>query len=786
MFNLNTSNKAIKRRFICWAIVIALALIFFCRILFVGVSLDTNIMNLLPSSSQNPVAEQASTEFSKTLGQQVIFLIGSPNKELSEKAADSFYQSISNSTVFKSIRYLTDTKQQQAWAKFYFPYRLSLLSPSQQELLRKKKINTITQSALFSLYSPMSITNSQLLRNDPFFTFQNFITSLPKPATNVSLINDRLMVHFNHRWYVMVTAKLRGDSFSISSQNKAISLIKSSQTKMLVAFPTANILKTGFLFYAKSGTDMAQHDISTIGIGSIIGIILLMLLTFRSLAPIAFTLMSSVLGFVAAFVVTYWFFGSIYLFTLVFGASLIGICVDYAFFYYAEQLLGGKQWQPKQGLNNIFNAISLGLLNLVVAYIIFSFTPFPALRQLAVFAIVGLSVSYATVVCAFPYLLKSKQTSFTPPLLKLTNVYLSCWRRITPTKLVIIYLFVGVISITGILQLHANDDIRKLESMPKQLVNTSHQIQKAIGSKLGTTFFVIQGDSPQTALSNTHKITAALNDAFPKLQQAYMAIDAYIPSIASQQQNFNLIKANLLNNNLLSYLKKIGVSKQKAQSIQQQLQSIQFKPLTIQAWLHSPVSKPLRFLWLGKINQQYASIILLSSQLDVTTLQHIATQHPSATYVNKATDVGKIFKRYRQKTSGLLAIVYSILLLLLILRYKFKKGILYFLPSLSASLLSLAIMGIFAIPLTLFNVLALILVLGISMDYVFFFAETKASYQSTMLAVSLSAITTILSFGLLSLSGTPVIHYFGLTLLIGILSSFILSPSVLMINKVRK
>jgi predicted exporter len=48
-----------------------------------------------------------------------------------------------------------------------------------------------------------------------------------------------------------------------------------------------------------------------------------------------------------------------------------------------------------------------------------------------------------------------------------------------------------------------------------------------------------------------------------------------------------------------------------------------------------------------------------------------------------------------------------------------------------------------------------------------------------MLAVFLSAVTTILSFGLLALSETTVIHSFGLTLWVGIAVAFLLSPLVI-------
>ena len=65
---------------------------------------------------------------------------------------------------------------------------------------------------------------------------------------------------------------------------------------------------------------------------------------------------------------------------------------------------------------------------------------------------------------------------------------------------------------------------------------------------------------------------------------------------------------------------------------------------------------------------------------------------------------------------------------------------------------------------------------GIGVDDVLFFAETKSSYQGTMLATTMSAMITILSFGLLAFSTTPVIHYFGITVFVGITSAFILAP----------
>jgi predicted exporter len=72
--------------------------------------------------------------------------------------------------------------------------------------------------------------------------------------------------------------------------------------------------------------------------------------------------------------------------------------------------------------------------------------------------------------------------------------------------------------------------------------------------------------------------------------------------------------------------------------------------------------------------------------------------------------------------------------------------------------------------------MALLLVLGIGVDYALFFRETGSENPATLLAIALSSLTTLLAFGLLSLSATTAVHAFGLTILVGILVAFLLSP----------
>lgn len=778
---------SIKTRFLCWLGVIALIIFFFIKTIYSGIHLNTNIMELLPESQQNHTINKAINKFSASIGKQIIFLIGNQQKELAQNAADQFFERIKQSPLLENISYYVNNDEQQAWGSFYFPYRLSLLTATQKNLLLQNKVQAIQQTAMLELYSPIGIANAALLSEDPFFLFQHYLMSLPKPANNIALHNQRLAVFADNTWYFILNATLKDDSFSISNQNKVIDLLQKNSISIINNYSNTKILMSGMLFYAKNGADSAERDITIISVISLIGIILLCLFTFKSPTPLIYTLISVLFGFIAAFTITQYIFGSVYLFTLILGASLIGIGVDYAFFYCANQLLGGNNWSSTQGLKNIFSGISLGLLNIIIAYTILSFTPFPALQQLAIFAITGLTISYITVVCLFPVILKPKPAK-NPVILRYTNKYLNLCSTLTIKKTALVYSIIAIFAVSGICQLKANDDIHILESIPTYLTDNDNQIKKIIGSNLGLDFYAVTGNTPAQTLENEHLLTQEINQAAPAIKNKYLAITSYIPSAKEQQENFQLVTSKLINHVLINYLHQIGIKKNQAEQIQKKLAETNFHLLTIDDWLQSPVSKSMRFLWLGNIDNKFVSIVLLSNNLNPLTSEKIGSKFNFATYVNKAKEISQIFKIYRIKISVLLLIAYIALFLLLTIRYSIKKAVYYSLPPISACALSLGMLGWLGIPLTLFHILALILISGIGVDYVLFFAETKTKninskseeYKSTMLATALSAAATILSFGLLIFSSTPAVHYFGITVLIGISSAFLLAPLVIL------
>lgn len=249
--------------------------------------------------------------------------------------------------------------------------------------------------------------------------------------------------------------------------------------------------------------------------------------------------------------------------------------------------------------------------------------------------------------------------------------------------------------------------------------------------------------------------------------ESYQSLSRYLSSVERQQQDYQLIR-DLYATQSSPLASGLGLNKKPKMDAD-------FIPVTVDQYLQNPVSAPVRFLHLGKIKGKSATVVVLNQLQDSAVVKSFAKSQSDIVYLNKAEEISSLFGEYRIKIMELLAAASTVIFLVLIKRYGLQHSWRVLLPSLIACACGLATAVAMGTTLNLFNLLGLVLILGIGIDYTLFFAE-KARCVSTLLAITLSAITTVLSFGLLSLSQTHAIHSFGITVLSGIFVAWLLSP----------
>jgi predicted exporter len=320
-----------------------------------------------------------------------------------------------------------------------------------------------------------------------------------------------------------------------------------------------------------------------------------------------------------------------------------------------------------------------------------------------------------------------------------------------------------------------NDDVSVLQSQPPELKRQEAEIQKLLGVAQAGTFLLVTSDSDEKLLQLEESVREQLDEMIDVTTlSGYQAVSRWVPSQARQITSHSAY-TDLIRTRLPGYFETLGVGVDDAEDAQAEL-TREMQPLSVGDWLEHPSSTQFRKFWLPAPEGERASIVLLYGVRDVAALTAAVANYPSIKVVNKARELSSLFGQYRERVAQVLAAAYLIILLGLSIRYGISRSTILMIPPVFAGLVSLIVISAAGQTLNLFNFLAMILALGIGVDFTLFIAEAKDEVKSTMFAITLSALTTMLSFGLLALSSTYAVHSFGLTVLIGIACAYLLSP----------
>ncbi len=709
----------------------------------------------------------------RDLGARLVFFIGHRDRRVAAMAADRFAASLLEQPAVASVSSRVDKERYETLWRFYYPYRRQILTEAQIHGIQADP-EGIEKAALARLYSPFSLGGGQL-RSDPFGLFPGSLRSLQPMEAALTPDGGYLWAHKGDVNYALVLATTDSAKLPIAGQRLFIQDVNTAIDETKRAFPDLEVLKTGFAFYADDATTRAEGEVSTIGLGSLLGVLLLVVGTFRSLKPLALIVVTALSGCLIGIAATLSVFGFIHLFTLVFGASLIGVSVDYGFHYVANMAYGDSAWTPRLGIRRIFMGITLGLITSIFAYLALTVAPFPGLQQLAVFSTAGLAGSYVTLLSVYSFWhrrISLEKRSLVPAF---SGLFVRSWQRLDARRRYALIGVIGILIIAGLPTMRTDDDVSALQTKARVLRQQEAAIRDMLGVSPSGTFLLARAPAAEALLELEEAVRGRLDDmVLAGTLSGYEAVSRWIPSRSRQKESYDAY-VRLVRNRLPQYFETLGVSERTVGDTVEELTG-RMVPLTVDAWLRSPISGQVRDLWLHEDNGDVASIMPVYGVANVDRLKAAVDGFDAITVVDKAREFSGLFGKYRARVVEVLVGAYLLILGGLTVRYGFRGAVLVLAPPVAAGLLALSGLSLAGETLNLFHYLAMILVLGIGIDFSLFIAESRGELESTVFAITLSALTTMLSFGLLSLSDTYAVHSFGITVLIGIGCAYLLSP----------
>ncbi len=749
--------------------------------------IQTDLLSLLPRAGESEIKEKAFQRVSKLASQKVNILIGASSQAEAYKAARYFSENFKNKVSVEEFIYEIKETDKEEFLAFNRQYRYQLLDPAIRELLEKNQGELVMQKALKVLYSPVSVNLSQFLKEDPFLlSYQrllngNFLHSSLLPYKGL------LMTEYKDKYYAFLSVTLYSNQvFSPQKLVEVVNNIELVKTNTQEQFKNTEIIMSGIPLHSYYASSRSMKELSLISWISLIGVIALIYITYRSFQPLIFAHLSLLVGMLYAFTITHWFFQGIHVLTLVFGSSLIGVSIDYSCHFFAEY--ENQKGNNFNTLKRIFPGVTMGLVTTLLGYIGFFFTPFRGLQEIAVFSSVGLTAAFFTVLVFFTKFYRAKISQTNSFLHKFSKNFIQSFKSKVSGRL-LFWVLVGMslVSLGGLFRLKANDDIRLLYSSSKALIKFEGLTQKILGQRKATQFFLVVGDSEEAVLHKELNLTTKLQKLIQqKHLSSYEAVSNYVPPVKQQTQNYLLIKEKLYEPYLKRQGLELGLSAGEITLIETDLKRAANDKLTLQKFFNNSLGHNLKFLWLDKINNKYASIVLLDGLSDTKSFHSLNYPSEGVYFMDKVSDISSILSKYRTTSLYLLFIVYGIIQLLLFWRYGWLKGMSIMLAPVAAGVFTFAVLGYLGQEINLFHILALFLVLGIGIDYAIFYAEDKERMPSTTLAILISCLSTLLSFSLLSFSGFRMINSFGYTVLIGMFFSYILAPVVTLLDDLRR
>ena len=348
--------------------------------------LETSFLALLPTDEQQPQVAKAIRQHNELINRKVIWLAGASSSQQAIAHAQTLKQQLEQSKLFNKV--VLELPQQQYIQQYQqlLPYRYQLLD-SQTEAILAENPEALLRQNLEILYSPLGQLQAADLEHDPLLLFSRYFNT--QNAVKLNLEQGIVVVPDKEDYWALLITELQDEKLQLDKLETLASLVQNVSEQVKMA--GGELLVSGMPLFTAKGAQSAKQEISTVGIGSSLGIVFLLWITFRSIRPLLLSALAIGAGLFAALVICVLFFGKIHILTLVFGASLIGVADDYAQHFLCDSL-GEKDWNPREGLAFILPGLTFGLLCNLLSYAGLGFSPFPGLQEVALFSAMGLLV----------------------------------------------------------------------------------------------------------------------------------------------------------------------------------------------------------------------------------------------------------------------------------------------------------------------------------------------------------------------------------------------------------
>ncbi|MBX2867278.1 MAG: hypothetical protein KTR18_01275 [Acidiferrobacterales bacterium] len=703
--------------------------------------IDTNLKDLSPQLTSDQGLQHAVAELSKDIESRFTLLItGTSEQTVAEVAV------MVSDRLLKLPGVQADIGNSRVSAQLVdslTPHRFGLITESHKNLITDLSKKELVNRANERLYEIADTARLLPIHQDPLGWFSDYLFQQFNATPRGDIRQP----------FELVRVQLSLNSLETAVQQSLQSALSEIEQQVHETYTEIDIYRSGVFFFAAEAAGEARSDIQLISAVSVLAIITLLLLTFFSLRPLLLPFVSVAMGIVFAFVITHWLYGSIHILTIVFGASLIGIIIDYSLHYfYCHSNLATENTHA-----GLLNAMKLSLVSSLIGYGALGLSELVSLQKIAVFSCSGLVAAWLTVLALANKLMGSSVTvnpTFLPPIVKALTNFTAPLALKHPIMIGAVVCTLMALALYGI---RGNDSPRAFFNPSTALLEEEKLVAKHSSKLEPGQYFVIRAKDEESLFERVDSLT----QKYPA--DTLVTISNWLLPPAVQRTNIRAQESLYIGGGAIElFLNDLGIE---AKPLQTEFALAADKILSPLALFQDPTLSlpPLALEYHGT----YYSFALIKDISEVKSNSTRWQDVPGVDFIDITSLSSQALKNQREASARFLALAFLLVAITVYIRYRSWRKLSMMLVPVGAVTSTLLLLSVFGPGITLFHAMALFLVLGLGMDYVIFVSELHNESQMTLQAVFLSALTSLLSFGLLSLSSIPVVHAFGITVLIG-------------------
>jgi len=527
-------------------------------------------------------------------------------------------------------------------------------------------------------------------------------------------------------------------------------------------------------FHTFSNEKVIKSDIQITMIVAAVGFFILILVVFKDIRSLLIYIIPMV-SVIIGIQVSYLLMGGVSYVIIGLGAVIAGISLDYGIHVYVAAMSDSSGFR---NVKLVAKPVIISALTTVGVFFTFFFSHVEGYYQLAIFSIVTILISLIIATLILPQFVggrgdesRHKFYSQTMEQVKVSKLALGVWAIFTS-----LFLYFSF-------QITFDTDMSKMDGTEKSILASEKRFHDTWGTKK-MAIVVSNGKTYKDALKVNEAIQAEVEAVLGK--ENYLSIAGLWPSLATRQKNlarWTEFWKNGKEKKLRQYLSEEGQKYGFSDDA--------FKPFFDNLYLDMKsikVSEDESSIGIGnrfayKTDSGFQIISFFPDKPEyLNAVGKITDAHPSA-FVVSSTVINRLISDITisdMKILTTIAVALIFLLTLLLLR-DVREVILSLLPVVTSTIWVLGALHILGYSLNMATLVPYLVVMGLTVDYgIFMTYRSSAKLKTgTVLAVTISAASTLMGAAVLLFASHPVLLSTGVTMMVGITSGYLSSIFVI-------